>query len=200
MKRWFCISVMPILLVLYWFTAVYPVSEIGECESAAIYFPCIPQIDTVYRYETLWYLDYSMNTLLHPIQFCSGSKLKYWHFDFGSDFFEYPRRYPYVEKLDLFLKTLVPVFSIAILAAFCFSLRKTREISLIFIPLGISILYGSYWYFERHDEYGLGLVTACFYIHFGMLWAVVSQGTYWLWEFFATKKRISSITQQGENK
>lgn len=177
MKRVLCIAIVPMLLLVYFFSgAVYRFDDVFT------YF--IPfEWDTIMRYRILAILNIWFYTLYCPFLSIFDSDIL-----LASDptiLMSYQalcNQAPYYEQICVILSCTFLVFSILVLVSFQILARnKYSECTLLYIPLVISIGYGVIWILLLND---VECVFAFFllYLIFGMFWGCVSQGTFYLLE------------------
>ena len=192
MKTIISIWFVPIMLLIYWLTVVQKLPHNG-----AIFIPCSPAM--MCSFETLQNLNYIMYTLMYPIKILFCSKLSFTNIDFfWEDLLNYKETW---ENIVFLWEIAFPFGAIGLISAFLYLLRKSSSVWGLLLPFFISIAYGFFWYLERIHDGVLPFLILFFYILFGMFWAIISQGMYWLLEFLEKKKdccetKVSEATEK----
>ena len=183
MTRWISLLIVPLMLVIYWFTAVqrYPYD-------VAIFIPCSP--DALNSYKLFEILNFLMFTLLYPIKTLLFSRLGIpCYLSLYDSSIHYREEYQLLGQLVIGAEIAIPIAAIGLIAAFLYHLRKTDSSFWFLLPFYISIGYGFCWTLNLLYQ-GIGtLIIFLFYLLFGMFWAVVSQGTYRLLEMIPHKPK-----------
>ena len=183
MKRLISISLVPVMLLIYWLTAVqrYPYD-------VAIFIPCSP--DALNSYKLFEILNFLMFTLLYPIKTLLFSRLGIPCYLSLYDYsIHYREEHQLLSQLVIWAEIAIPFAAIGLIAVFLYHLRKTNTSFWFLLPFYISIGYGFCWTLNLLYQ-GIGaLIVLLFYLLFGMFWAVVSQGTYRLLEMIPHKPK-----------
>ena len=183
MKRLISIGLVPLMLLIYWLTAVqrYPYD-------VAIFIPCSP--DALNSYKLFEILNFLMFTLLYPIKTLLFSRLDIpCYLSLYDSSIHYREEHQLLGQLVFWGGVAIPFLAIGVMAAFLYLLRKTDSSFWFLLPFYISIGHGLFMTLAFLDE-GIGaLIISLFFIVFGMFWAVVSQGTYRLLEMIPHKPK-----------
>ncbi|MBR0193086.1 MAG: hypothetical protein IJQ31_13585 [Thermoguttaceae bacterium] len=184
MKRLISIGLVPLMLLIYWLTAVqrYPYD-------VAIFIPCSP--DALNSYKLFEILNFLMYTLMYPIKTLLFSRLGipcFLYLD-NTPLIRYREEHQLLGQLVIGAEIAIPFAAVGLIAAFLYHLRKADSSFWFLLPFYISIGYGFCWTLNLLYQ-GIGaLIVLLFYLLFGMFWAVVSQGTYRLLEMIPHKPK-----------
>lgn len=186
MKKGICISVVPFLLLIYFFCG--GVYRIDSNEVWTLFVPL--EWDCIVRYQFFSLLNAWFYTVYQPFLLLFRSDICLacctTILDSRQDFCN---QSPCYEQVSLLLKFLFFTFSTSVL--FCFhylSTLKHSDYILLYVPLGISVSWGLVWLGLLNADLEWLVPIFFFYLLLGMFWGIVSQGTYWLLEFFEKKR------------
>lgn len=187
MKKGICISVVPFLLLIYFFNG-----GVYRIESNDVWTFFVPlEWDNIVRYQLFTLLNMWFYTVYRPFLLLFGSDICLACCTTILDSRqEFCNQDIYYEQICLLLKFLFFTFSTSVL--FCFhylSTLKHSDYFLLYVPLGVSVSWGFVWIGLLSEDFGWLVPIFFFYLLFGMFWGIVSQGTYWLLESLGKKRK-----------